>query len=239
MKNKIVLIVLTISILLLLLLAVFGFKIGKFEILSVSKIVEKNKSVNSDIDKLSNLTSTTYPQKVQDIETTITNLNVQKQKYEEIAGFDSEETTITETQQYDITYLWTKLGKLASKQKISMSMDVKQASGSSLYDLYFTVGGEYVDISSFIKKLEDESDLSFRIYNFKLVPGSSGVNLTGTFTVKNVNINNETLVKNAGATQNNTNTNTTTDTNNSNTINNNTNTNTVNTNSSSITNTTN
>ena len=237
MKNKIVLIVLAISILLLLLLAVFGFKIGKFEIPYVSKIIEKNKSVNSDIDKLSNLTSTTYPQKVQDIETTITNLNVQKQKYEEIAGFDSEETPITETQQYDITYLWTKLGKLASKQKISMSMDVKQASGSSLYDLYFTVGGEYVDISSFIKKLEDESDLSFRIYNFKLVPGSSGVNLTGTFTVKNVNINNETLVKNAGATQNNTNT--TTNDNNSNTINNNTNTNTVNTNSSSITNTTN
>ena len=84
MKNKIVLIVLTISILLLLILAIFGFKIGKFEILSISKIIEKNKNVNLEIDNLSNLTSTTYPQKVRDIETTINDLNVQKQKYEEI-----------------------------------------------------------------------------------------------------------------------------------------------------------
>ena len=112
-------------------------------------------------------------------------------------------------------------------------MDVKKASGSSMYDLYFTIGGEYVNISSFVKKLEDESDLSFRIYNFKLAPGSSNVNLKATFTVKNVNINNETLVKNAGTTQNNTNSNTATNNVSS------TNTNTVNTNSVNTGNTTN
>ena len=239
MKNKIVLIVLTISILFLVILAVFGFKIGKFEIPSISKIIEKNKNVNADIDKLSNLTSTTYPQKVKDIETTINDLSVQKQKYEEISGYDSEEENIVETQQYDITYLWTKLGKLASKQKISLSMEVKQASGSSLYDLYFTIGGEYVNISSFVKKLEDESDLSFRIYNFKLVPGSSSVNLKATFTVKNVNINSKTLIKNTGSTQSSTNNNNTETNNVSNTTTNSANRNSVGTDNDNKNNTTN
>ena len=229
MKNKIVLIVLTVSVLLLFVLAVFGFKIGEFEIPSISKILQKNKTVNTEIDGLSSLTSATYPEKVKILETTISDLNVQKEKYEEISGFSSEEENLNETQQYDITYLWTKLGKLASKQKINLSIDVKKASGASLYDLYFTIDGEYVNISSFIKKIEDESDLSFRIYNFKLVPGSSNVKLKATFTVKNVNINNETLTKNAGNTQNNNNTNTN---NTTNSTENNTNaneTNTVNT----------
>ena len=196
MKDKIIMIILFASVVLILFLAIFGLKIGNFEIPSISKIVDKNSDVNSKLDKVSELTSINYPEKTANLETTIDTLNVQKEKYEQVAGFNSEDDSkIYEKEKYDIGYLWTTLGQYASKNKIKLSIDVKQASGTELYDLYFTVQGEYVNISSFITKIENDSNLLFRIYNFKLVPGSSDVDLKATFTVKDVNIDNATLIQ--------------------------------------------
>ena len=198
MKNKVVLIVLTVAIVLLLLFTIFGFKIGKIEVLSISKIVNKNKEINSQIDSVSQLTSVTYPQSISTLETTINNLKTQKEKYEEIADLEDGEEGILETEKYDITYLWTTLGKLAPKYNIKMSIDVKKTSGTELYDLSFNIQGEYVKISSFIKKIEDDSSLKVRIDNFKL--SGSGEELTATFTVKNIRIDEKTLIKNSNTT---------------------------------------
>ena len=198
MKNKVVLIVLTVAIVLLLFFTIFGFKIGKIEVLSISKIVNKNKEINSQIDSASQLTSVTYPQTVSTLETTINNLKTQKEKYEEIADLGDGNEGLLETEKYDITYLWTTLGKLAPKYNIKMSIDVKKTSGTELYDLSFNIQGEYVKISSFIKKIEDDSNLKFRIDNFKL--SGSGEELTATFTVKNIRIDEKTLIKNSNTT---------------------------------------
>ena len=101
-------------------------------------------------------------------------------------------------------------------------MDVKKATGTDLYDLDFTIIGEYTSVSTFVSKIENDSDLNFRIYNFKLVKHKeTGKELNGTFTVKDVNIYNKTLTADAG-TKTNTNTNTTQNntTTSSNTVNN-------------------
>ena len=198
MKNKITIIILILSIVLLLIFTILGFGIGKFEILSVSKTVEKNKNVNTQIDKQSNLTSTTYPEAVGKLETTIENLKLEKEKYEQVSGFESGESQWYETEQYDISYLWKQLGRLATKQKINLAIDVKKAAGNDLYDLYFTIQGEYTNVSSYIKKIEDDSTLMFRIYNFKLVPGMSDIQLKCTFVVKDVRIDPKTLIKGTG-----------------------------------------
>lgn len=226
MKNKVIMIILFISIVLVLFLAIFGIKIGGFEIPSISKMIDKNNEVNVKIDKATELTSVSYPQKVSQLEATVDSLNVQKEKYEQISGFDSDDNSkIYETEKYDITYLWTTLGRYANKNKIKLAIDVKKGTGTDLYDLYFTVQGEYVNISSFITKIENDSNLSFRIYNFKLVPGSSDVDLKATFTVKDVNIDNETLIRQSSNSNENADTNTETNTNtttneNSNTVDN-------------------
>ncbi len=201
MKNKITIIILILSIVLLLIFTILGFGIGKFEILSVSKTVEKNKNVNTQIDKQSNLTSTTYPEAVGKLETTIENLKLEKEKYEQVSGFESGESQWYETEQYDISYLWKQLGRLATKQKINLAIDVKKAAsgGVDLYDLHFTIQGEYTQVSSYIKKIEDDSTLMFRIYNFELVPGASEIQLKCTFTVKDVRIDPKTLIKGTGA----------------------------------------
>ena len=196
MKNKIIMITLFVSIVLVLFLVIFGFKIGNFEIPSISKMIDKNNTINSKINEVTELTSIAYPERIGELEITIDSLNVQKEKYEQLSGFNLEDDIeFYETEKYDIGYLWTTLGQYATKNKIKLTIDVKQATGTDLYDLYFTVEGEYVNISTFITKIENDSDLLFRIYNFKLVPGSSEVDLKATFTVKDVNIDSATLIQ--------------------------------------------
>ena len=188
MKEKIILIVLLVSIILIILLANVGFKLGNFEILSVSGLKKKNTEVNDQINTVSQITSTEYPAAVKQLEDTTDSLKVQKEKYEQLAGFSEGEDEAYVTEKYDIAYLWTEIGKMASKQKIGLVMDVAKSSGTNYYDLNFSVTGEYVHISQFISALENDSDFAFRIYNFKMQSGSA------SFTVKDVNIDDSTLI---------------------------------------------
>ena len=200
MRNKMIFISLILSIILLICLAVFGIKIGKLEIPSISKLIDKNKQINSSIEQVSKLTSSDYPEQISNLEGTINDLNVQKQKYEQLSGFSSpEEGSIYETEKFDISYLWTTIGEYASKEGITLAMDVKKGTGADLYNLDFTVQGTYTHLSTFITTIENDSKLSFRIYNFKLVPGSDNVNLKATFTVKDVNIDDSSLIKNSSS----------------------------------------
>lgn len=199
MKNKVIIIILFISIILIVFLTIFGIKIGNIEIPSVSKLINKNNEVNSKIDKATELTSIDYPREITNLENTVNLLKVEKEKYEQISGLELENNSkMYETEKYDIGYLWTTLGHYANKNKIKIAIDVKKSIGTNLYDLYFTIQGEYVNISSFIIAIENDSDLLFRIYNFKLVPGTSDVYLKATFVVKDVNIDNATLIEQAG-----------------------------------------
>lgn len=220
MKNKLIFIVLLISIVLVICLAAFGFRIGKFEIPSISKMIAKNNNINANIETVTRLTSSDYPSSVTKLETTIDSLKIQKEKYEQISGFSEDDKKVYETEKYDIGYLWTILGEYATKNNINLAMDVKRSTGTDLYNLYFTVQGEYVDISDLITKIENDSNLSFRIYNFNLVPGSSNVKLKATFTVKDVNIDGGSLIKNTNsvASSLNTSKSTTSDTNSTNTV---------------------
>lgn len=207
MKNKLIFIILIISIVIVICLAIFGLEIGKLEIPSVFKMITKNDNINIAIEEASKLTSVDYPKAVSELENTTDSLKIQKEKYEQIAGFTSDdENGSYETERYDITYLWTILGNYATKNKVNLGIDVKKSTGTNLYDLYFTIQGEYVDISDFITKIENNSNLAFRIYNFSIMPGASNINLRATFTVKDVNIDDSTLIKSKSVVADNSNT---------------------------------
>ena len=95
---------------------------------------------------------------------------------------------IYETKQYDIGYLWRIFGKYATTRNLKIGMDVQKNSSAkeTLYDLNFSVSGGYVNISQFISDIENNSELNFRIYNFKM--NGSGEEVSASFTIKNVNI---------------------------------------------------
>ena len=192
MKNKVMSIIFILLVVLFIVAIISGIKLGNFKILSVSELEDKNKELNERIETASELTSIDYPQSISTLEETFEKQTIQKQKYEEISGFNKEnEKQIYETKQYDIAYLWKTIGKYATTYNLTIGMDVKRASSENLYNLYFTVSGEYVNISQFISSIENNSDLYFRIYNFKM-SGSSEI-ISSSFTVKDVNIDPSTI----------------------------------------------
>lgn len=93
-----------------------------------------------------------------------------------------------------------KLGSYATKEGVTLKWDVSSTGVNNKYTLNFTTTGSYVGVISYIYALENDSDLAFRIENFKMT--ASGENVTATFTVNNVAIKAETI---SSASSNNTN----------------------------------
>lgn len=193
MKNNITLLIILVSIILLVCLGLEGIKIGNFEILSISQLIEKNAELDSKITETSILTTTNYPDNVETLEETYERYEIQKQKYEELAGVTNETNEeIYETKQYDIGYLWRLLGNYATKRNVNLGIQVqKNTNGKSSYNINFSVNGKYVNISQFITDIENDSDIYFRIYNFKI--SGSGEVITSTFTVRNINLDASTI----------------------------------------------
>ena len=192
MKNKVISIIFLVFAIILVVSLFFGIKIGDFKILSISELQQKNEDLDAKIETASRLTSIDYPENIEILEDTYEQYKIKKQEYEEISGFTQDDKKhIYETKQYDIAYLWKIVGKYATSRNLTINMDVKKTSEESIYDLYFTISGEYVNISEFITDIENNSDLYFRIYNFKM-SGSSEV-ISSSFTVKDVNIDPSTI----------------------------------------------
>ena len=192
MRNRITLIIILVSIILLAIVMFRGVNIGNFEILSISQLKEKNDSLDNKIDKASTLTSVDYPKNVETLEKSFEEYTIKKEKYKELTdGSIGNIEEKYETKQYDISYLWRVLGKYAEKRNLTLGINVQSSNkNNSTYDFNFTVVGQYVDIIRFVTDIENDSDLYFRIYNFKM-SGSSTV--TATFTVRDINIDESTI----------------------------------------------
>ena len=194
MKNSISTIIILILIILLAISTLYGLKLGNFQILSISQLKQKNDDVNEKINQASTLTSIDYPNNIENLEATYEKYVIQKQKYEELSGFaDKDSKDAYEKKQYDIGYLWRLLGKNATTRNLTLGIDVQGSSEGkeNSYDLNFSVSGQYVNISQFITDIENNSDLFFRIYNFKM--SGSGDTVSCTFTVKDINIDPSTI----------------------------------------------
>lgn len=192
MRNRIISLIILVSVILLAVMMFRGIKIGNFEILSISQLKEKNDLLDKRIETASELTSVDYPKKIETLDKSFDEYKIKKEKYNELTGGTTENIEeMYETKQYDISYLWRVLGKYAENRSLSIGIDVQTSnSTNNIYNLNFSVSGQYTNIIQFITDLENDSDLYFRIYNFKMT-GSSTV--TATFTVKNININPDTI----------------------------------------------
>lgn len=204
MKNRVTLLMSVISILILIIGLYRGLTIGEFEILSLSELKDKNNNLNSDIVEASRLTAIDFPDKIEELEEIHEKYVVRKQEYEELVELtDKGNEEIYESKQYDIVYIWEVCGKYATTRNLRLGLDVKRVSAEkNLYNFNFYVKGEYVNISQFIADIENDSDLYFRIYNFKMVGppkknGEKSILVEATFTVKNINIDPSTLINNS------------------------------------------
>lgn len=202
MKNNVTFLIVLCTIIGLIYLGLEGAKIGGFEILSVKGLIAKNAEVDQKIQEASKLTSEEHPDNIKTLEDSYKRYRTQKQKYEELVDVsDQSDENFYETKKYDIEYLWNVFGKYASKRNIKLGIQVqKNGTEKNSYNINFAVNGDYTNIINFIIDLENDSDLYFRIYDFEIQGkeveknGQKVIQITSTFTVRNVNLDAATIL---------------------------------------------
>ena len=220
MKNILITIITVLITVFVAICMIRGFSIGNFKIPSFSQIAASSKQLDADIEKLNDLKNTTYKKKVSDLETSTKSLASSKQKYLDLASVSTEKEIkeATVTQKYAMEYLWSKLGGYATKEGVNAKIVVETSGVEEKNTINFTIEGTYIGIINYVSAIEDDSDLGFRIENFKIT-GSTEI-LTATFKVSNVGIKAETVTnKPTPSTNTNSSTNTQSNTNNTNTVN--------------------
>lgn len=198
-----------ISILIILLLATIylmafkGVDVLGIEILSLSEIKNKSENLEDKLENVSTLTSIEQPKAMSTLNSSVKELIIAKEEYNDKVLYSSSEdiAQAAQTIPYETEYLWTRLGNHAKKNSINLKYELKRTSGSinenqttKQYDLDFTLTGTYVSISEFIAAIENDSSLNFKIENFLLNPTKESTEiLQATFTVKEISIKTENI----------------------------------------------
>lgn len=171
-----------------------GMTVANFKILSINEIKVGSANLDKQIEDLNNLKNVTYKKKLSDLETSTKSLTTTKQKYLDLASVSSDQEIMKANveQTYAMEFLWNKVGSYATQEGVTLKWDVSSTGISNKYTLNFTTTGSYVGIISYIYALENDSELSFRIENFKMVSASDS-KVTATFTVNNIAIKAESV----------------------------------------------
>lgn len=236
---------LLISVLIVILLAVAGYMcyngitIINYRISGLKEIKELNQNLDEKISVASKLVSTDYPTQISNISKSMKDLKSEKEKYDNMVTISTDEQvqSAAKIEKYEIEYLWTKIGNWAKKEGVTMKIDLKNSSTGTqgLYNLQFTVNGQYVGIADFIYDIENDTSLGFKIEEFSLQPGEDTNILTGSFVCKDISINIDSSNVTYSSTPSTTDTDTSSTTeNNTTTMNNSTNTQTTSTTGSEV-----
>lgn len=177
-----------------------GFEVGKLQISSIEQIENQSKNLNAKIEEINTLIDVEYPKKISQLKTASNNLETAKDEYLEYTNLSSDEQILNAMQKksYAIEFLWTKLGLHARSEGTNLTFEIASSStgANNVNDIKFTVRGSYIAITNFVYAIENDTDLNFRIENFKLLPYENEI-LQATFTVRNIAVEGNTLAQNA------------------------------------------
>lgn len=213
-------ILLTIVIILLLVFCynaiVKSVTIGDFHISSIKEIDENNKKLDEKTEEVNSLIDVTYPKENNELNNASKAMQEIKERYlkETSASSEQEIESALQVENYDIERLYVKLGMHAKEEGVQIKFTLSSPQIENIRDLNFTVEGTYIAITNFLYSIEDDDELKFRIYNFKLLPYKEDI-LQASFTVRNVRVTQESIKANSSVQ------NTTAETDNSNQSNNN------------------
>ena len=199
--KKILIGILTILLIVVVYLTVFrGISIGNFSILSVEQIQEENDNLTTEIAQTETLMYSTYATQTEQLEKSVSSLLEAKEEYLDLANVstESELSEASKEETYKIEYLWTRIGSHATTEGVILKLNVQTGGTgeSDVKNLSFTVTGNYIAIINFVTAIEDDSELGFRIENFKILPGTDTDGREATFTVRNVRIKQENITTN-------------------------------------------
>ena len=206
MKKLLLSIVIILVLALTIVTVIQGLHIGGINILGVKEIQEEDQSLEKKLTEATQLVSTEYPNKLSELDTDISKMKEYKQKYEDMVAVstDSEVAASLQTQKYTVDKLWSRLGTLATDEGLTAvfkltngTLTSTEPSSYKYYNINFTVRGSYVGISLYISDLEDNSDLGFKIEDFKMTPINNGSQVEATFVTKDIAISGITAMTNS------------------------------------------
>ena len=158
-----------------------GIHIGGFKILGLSEIKAEDKELEEKVTEATRLASTDYPNQLANIKKDMQDMESEKQQYEDMVAVssDSEISASVQKQKYTIDKLWTKIGRLATDEGLDAkfvltngSLQAAKDEDFNYYTIEFEVTGSYVGVALYLSSLEDDSELGFRIQDFKMVPAT-------------------------------------------------------------------
>jgi len=204
-------ILISVLIILLLILTYFALTrgINFLNIKSINDIKIASDKLDNDFNKAIEISNKTYPAEMQGLEEAIKELKISKQEYENKSSYITAEDSlgVVTVKTYKIHYLWTILGNYRKDRGVeSLNLDLKTTGAQNVYDLDFTLVGNYTNITDFLYDIENDEELNFEIQNFEIssevessVSGNTNNNIledsTNTNTVGNNKTNNSNTVK--------------------------------------------
>ncbi len=242
MKKLLILILIALVLALTIFTIINGLEIGSFTVWGIRTIQDENATLTETVTEATRLASSTFPGKINEVNTSMDNLEKQKTTYQDmVAVSDSGDVqAASQLSNYTLDFLWTEIGTHATSEGVSIDISLTAGTGGqNVYDLNFTAVGSYVGICEFIRDIEDDSDLAFKIEQFSMTTGESTSSLRATFVCKNIPIEGISSIDTSSSRTDNQNTTNSTNTNSTNTNSTNSTNSTNNTNSTNTTNTSN
>ena len=193
MRNILMTVITVLITALIIIIMIKGLTIGKIQVLSVAQIKENAQRLDAKIEDLNTLKNVTYKKKVAELDSSIKKLTSNKQEYLDLASVstDSEIKEANREQTYTREFLWNKVGSYATREGVNLKWEVTPNGTYNKYTLNFTAVGSYIGIINYVYALENDSELEFKIENFKIVSGATAEQLSATFSVANIGIKQE------------------------------------------------
>lgn len=188
-------------------IVVRGVQTSSFSIESYSAISQKNDELDSLIKEANNQKEINFNKQKLSLESAYKLLQSEKESYQQLLniGVDKNGIPLSKIQEYEIEKIWITLGRYAEKEGVDLKLDISvNNSVAKTYNLNFTVNGTYSSIEDFLRDIQGDKTLVFKIDEFKLVSGGSlpaGVGtaesesttsddiLTATFVCKDIKLN--------------------------------------------------
>ena len=169
-------------------IGVKSLSIGQLKLESVGDIKNASANLDQKFNTSKEISAKTYLDKV------VRDLKTAKQQYQAktLNNPDVQSNLgIIQVEKYNIEYLWTIIGNYATKNGVTLTLDIKSTSAQDVYNLNFSLEGKYIGITDFIYSLEDDSELKFEIKDFKISSDKITTKNTATNVTDNEVASNE------------------------------------------------
>jgi len=175
-------------------IGVKSLSIGQLKLESVGDIKNASANLDQKFNTSKEISAKTYPKSIEDLDKVVRDLKTAKQQYQAktLNNPDVQSNLgIIQVEKYNIEYLWTIIGNYATKNGVTLTLDIKSTSAQDVYNLNFSLEGKYIGITDFIYSLEDDSELKFEIKDFKISSDKITTKNTATNVTDNEVASNE------------------------------------------------